>query len=153
MFNGLRRVAGSLPSEVGTEHELLLHAPTDDRPFFRNFLRQRVDELPSKKADPFEFMRLWDDALALMYLLIFVVSSFAIAFFLGPLLRLAGRGLPGIRLRYTLVFMLYFACLGYGFLMIEIPLLQRFILLLGKPVYALAVVLFALLLFSGLGSL
>jgi hypothetical protein len=49
--------------------------------------------------------------------------------------------------------MLYFACLGYEFLMIEIPLLQRFILLLGKPVYALAVVLFALLLFSGLGSL
>jgi hypothetical protein len=48
---------------------------------------------------------------------------------------------------------LYFACLGYGFLMIEIPLLQRFVLLLGYPVYALAVVLFALLLFSGLGSL
>jgi hypothetical protein len=94
MFNGLRRVAGSLPSEVGTEHELLLHAPTDDRPFFRNFLRQRGDELPSKKADPFEFMRLWDDALALMYLLIFVVSSFAIAFLLGPLLRpsVAARG-------------------------------------------------------------
>src|SRR6185295_8986257 len=49
--------------------------------------------------------------------------------------------------------LLYFACLGYGFLMIEIPLLQRFVLLLGYPVYALAVVLFSLLLFSGLGSL
>jgi len=38
-------------------------------------------------------------------------------------------------------------------MMIEIPLLQQFILFLGYPVYALAVVLFALLLFSGTGSL
>jgi hypothetical protein len=54
---------------------------------------------------------------------------------------------------HTLVLLLYFACLGYGFLLIEIPLMQRFILLLGQPVYALSVVLFSLLLFSGLGSL
>jgi hypothetical protein len=38
-------------------------------------------------------------------------------------------------------------------MMIEVPLLQRFVLFLGYPVYALAVVLFALLLFSGAGSL
>jgi hypothetical protein len=37
--------------------------------------------------------------------------------------------------------------------MVEIPLLQRFVLFLGYPVYALAVVLFALLFFSGIGSL
>ena len=49
--------------------------------------------------------------------------------------------------------LLYFACLGYGFMMIEIPLLQRSCCFLGYPVYALAVVLFALLLFSGIGSL
>jgi hypothetical protein len=40
-----------------------------------------------------------------------------------------------------------------GFLCVEIPLLQRFILFLGHPAYAMATVLFALLLFSGLGSL
>ena len=47
----------------------------------------------------------------------------------------------------------YFACLGLAFLFVEIPLAQRFILVLEQPVAALAVVLFALLLFSGLGSL
>ena len=47
----------------------------------------------------------------------------------------------------------YFACLGLAFLFVEIPLAQRFILVLGHPVVALAVVLFTLLLFSGLGSL
>jgi hypothetical protein len=47
----------------------------------------------------------------------------------------------------------YFALLGLGYLSVEIPLLQRFILFLGHPAYAMATVLFALLLFSGLGSL
>jgi hypothetical protein len=47
----------------------------------------------------------------------------------------------------------YFGLLGLGFLFVEIPLLQRFILFLGQPVYAFAAVVASLLLFSGLGSL
>jgi hypothetical protein len=47
----------------------------------------------------------------------------------------------------------YFACLGLAFLFVEVPLAQHFILLLDQPVIALAIVLFAILLFSGLGSL
>jgi hypothetical protein len=49
-------------------------------------------------------------------------------------------------------FFLYFALLGLGFLFVEIPLLQRFILYLGQPAYAFAVVISALLLAAGLGS-
>ena len=48
--------------------------------------------------------------------------------------------------------LVYFACLGIGFLFVEIPLIQRFILFLDHPVYAFATVLFALLLASGAGS-
>ena len=47
----------------------------------------------------------------------------------------------------------YFACLGLGYLLVEIPLMQHFILFLGQPTYAFSTVLFALLMFSGLGSL
>jgi hypothetical protein len=43
--------------------------------------------------------------------------------------------------------------LGIGFLLVEIPLIQTFILLVGRPTIAFAVVLFALLIASGLGSL
>jgi spermidine synthase len=46
----------------------------------------------------------------------------------------------------------YFACLGIGFLFVEIPLIQRFILFLDHPVYAFATVLFTLLIASGVGS-
>jgi hypothetical protein len=40
-----------------------------------------------------------------------------------------------------------------GFLVLEVVLIQRLVLFLGFPTYALSVVLFALLLFTGLGSL
>jgi MFS family permease len=47
---------------------------------------------------------------------------------------------------------LYFGLIGLAYLLVEIPLIQRFILFLGHPAYALTAILFTLLLFSGLGS-
>ena len=46
----------------------------------------------------------------------------------------------------------YFLALGLAFLFIEISSMQRFILFLGHPLYAMAVVLSGFLLFAGLGS-
>jgi hypothetical protein len=46
-----------------------------------------------------------------------------------------------------------FAALGLGFIMVEIALLQRFLLFLGQPIYTYAVVLAGLLIFTGMGSL
>ena len=43
--------------------------------------------------------------------------------------------------------------LGAGFMLIEVALLQRFVLLLGHPVYSLTVTLFSVLLGTGIGSL
>src|SRR6266496_89767 len=47
----------------------------------------------------------------------------------------------------------YFALLGVGFMMVEIALLQRMSVFLGHPVYALSVVLFSLILWTGFGSM
>ena len=43
------------------------------------------------------------------------------------------------------VSLLFFAAIGLGFLLLEVALIQRFVLFLGFPTYALSVVLFALL--------
>ena len=43
----------------------------------------------------------------------------------------------------------YFGALGAGFMLLEVALLQRFVLLLGHPVYSLTVTLFSLLLGTG----
>ncbi|MDX2267949.1 MAG: hypothetical protein NW208_07575 [Bryobacter sp.] len=49
-------------------------------------------------------------------------------------------------------FLLYFVCLGAGYIMIQVALIQKFVLLLGHPTYALTVIIFTMLLASGLGS-
>src|SRR5690606_15950059 len=47
----------------------------------------------------------------------------------------------------------YFLLIGVGFMFVEIALLQRLSLFLGHPVYSLAIVLFSIVLSTGLGSL
>ena len=46
----------------------------------------------------------------------------------------------------------YFAQIGMGYMLVQVPALQRFSIYLGHPTYTLAIVLFAMILFSGLGS-
>jgi hypothetical protein len=58
------------------------------------------------------------------------------------------RGAP----RTGIVALLYFIAVGFGFILVEISLIQRFVLFLGHPTYALTVVVFLLLLSSGAGS-
>ncbi len=47
---------------------------------------------------------------------------------------------------------LYFILLGRGFMFVEIPLLQKGSLYLGHPTYSLSIVLFSMLVFTGIGS-
>ena len=54
--------------------------------------------------------------------------------------------------RGALSFVLYFSALGIGYMLVEIVLMQKFILFLGYPTRALSVTLFSLLLSSGIGS-
>ena len=56
------------------------------------------------------------------------------------------------RERGVLGFLLYFLFIGCGYILIEVGLIQKFVLFLGHPTYALTVVIFSLLISSGLGS-
>jgi len=64
-------------------------------------------------------------------------------------------GAPALRHPQVLplVFRLFAACLGAAYMLVEIYLLQRFSLLLGRPAFTLCVTLFGLLLSSAAGSL
>jgi spermidine synthase len=67
--------------------------------------------------------------------------------------------LPLLRKRSTqktmksLPFVLYFSALGSGYMLVEITLVQKFVLFLGTPLLTLSVILFTLLAATGLGSL
>ena len=117
-------------------------APTDDRPFFFNL--QRVGHF-GETAAPGGF-RVPDPTLILAVTLAILVVLSAAAFAL-PLALVRGEGRPSIGS------LSYFGAIGLGFLVLEVVLIQRFVLFLGFPTYALSVVLFALLIFTGIGSL
>jgi hypothetical protein len=115
---------------------------TDDRPFFFH---------TTKLADQFQvaFGRamLFGNGLSALLTLMGISAALVILFVIGPL-ALAG----GPDTRRWSAWLLYFGALGAGFMLIEVSVLQRFVLLLGHPVYSLTVTLFSLLLGTGIGA-
>ncbi|MFN2426928.1 MAG: hypothetical protein ABR587_10840 [Candidatus Binatia bacterium] len=87
-----------------------------------------------------------------LVLVLMVVQSTLLGMVLviTPLL-FGARG--GLRAPGVLSYLAYFLALGVGFMFVEISFVQSFVLFLGSPTYALSVTIFALLLFSGIGSL
>jgi len=80
-------------------------------------------------------------------LMLLVISFLAVAAFLAlPLI------LRGTAARKPVGGLLYFAAIGLGYMLVEITFIQRFVLFLGHPTYALTVVVFLLLLSGGAGS-
>ena len=84
----------------------------------------------------------------LVLLAVLVISLVAVLVFL--VLPLALRRGPS---RQSPLSLLYFVAVGLGYILVEIAFIQRFVLFLGHPTYALTVVIFLLMLSSGAGSL
>jgi len=56
------------------------------------------------------------------------------------------------RRRGTMRWLWYFVFIGAGFLLVQVSLIQKFVLFLGNPTYALTVIIFSMLVSSGAGS-
>ncbi len=63
---------------------------------------------------------------------------------------LLGTRLP--RERGVKTFLFYFLCIGVGYILIQVSLIQKFVLFLGHPTHALTVIIFSMLVASGCGS-
>lgn len=74
-------------------HPFRISPPTDDQPFFFNFLRGRLAEgdIADVSEDPLQFVRKWHDAVVLLYMLIAVITGLALTVFFVPLLALQRR--------------------------------------------------------------
>jgi hypothetical protein len=121
--------------------------PTDDHPFFGHYFKwSQMDEIIAN------FGLTWQPFGGAGYLIILLI--FLLAFLLAggliilPVLVIKRRGTQ-LQAKHVPV---YFAFIGLAYMLVEMPLIQRFILYLDQPAYAFATVLFCILLFSGLGS-
>jgi len=131
-------------------YEYDVRPPTDNHPFFGHYFKWK--QVPQVLA---EFGRTWQPFGGAGYLVILglLVLAIVLAAFL-ILLPVAINRRPDRKMvsRFRPRHLIYFGLLGLAFLLVEIPLLQQFILYLGRPALAFTIVLFSLLSFSGLGS-
>ena len=125
---------------------------TDDRPYFFRFFKWRtLPELMALKERGGLPLLEWGYPVLLATLVQAVAAS--VLLILLPLgvvaRRTAEAATPtGFALRVAV----YFLAIGFAFMFVEIAFIQKFLLLLAHPLYAIAVVLCSFLLFAGLGS-
>jgi hypothetical protein len=139
----------SNPADYQRNYTFDISPVTDNRPFFfytvqprdmRKFLVSASHESADYKINK---------AVPLLFWLMGVSIFATILILVAPPLVLRTR-LPrqsGIR-----GFLLYFLFIGAGYILIEVALIQKFVLFLGHPVHALWVVIFSMLVSSGIGS-
>jgi hypothetical protein len=138
-------VTSADPKSVVNRNEMSLIPPTDDSPFFFFQL---------KPQDIFKFnnygSNLGREGFAvhiLQYLLIEIFILSILCIFIP--LYITSKDLPS---RGVVHLLIYFVCIGLGFMFIELAQMERLTVFLGHPMYGLSVVLFTLLLSSGIGS-
>jgi spermidine synthase len=150
-----------LPSQPGQNQFSDLIASNDPYGFARGYA---YNVAPVSDNAPFFFFTLkpeqilsegvrsaidWKVNLGVLVLLAVLVISVAavLAFLILPMAFGGGKA------RRSPLPLFYFVAVGLGYILVEIAFIQRFVLFLGHPTYALTVVIFLLLLSSGAGSL
>ncbi len=122
---------------------------SDDRPFFfytvqpRDLWRFMLDA--SRKTADYKV----NSALPILFGLIGIsVLAMVVIISLPPLVL--KHSLPHDK--HSVGALMFFLFIGSGYILIQVALIQKFVLFLGHPTYALTVIIFSMLLSSGVGS-
>lgn len=156
----LRTIASAVTQEelrsVGGRGTFDYTPPSDNNPYFFNMLRfSTIFTLFSDRSILHEQGVVRGNLVAIFVLAMLVVCLLVAA--LGAVvlpLALTRRGvLRRIRNRRAFIAgAVYFSLIGCGFMLVEISLMQRLTMFLGHPVYSLGIILFSLILSTGIGS-
>ena len=132
--------------ELARRYVFDIHPLTNDRPYFAAY--EKAGDLP-RITDRLELFQ--DDwGYLLLWATLGVAAAVSLVLILMPVL-LGWRSIfsrnPG-----KLGTIVYFACLGLGYIMVEVGLIAKFIEALGNATVSAAVLITGMLVFSGLGS-
>jgi hypothetical protein len=159
-FHTLLRGDAAARDAFVRNYEYDVSPATDDRPFFFNYYRwpalfERVGAMLTGRTAGgndtlFNYHTDFPVGHAVLFGSMLQILVLAALLIFLPLRKLAHSGLrtPGVWRYFG-----YFAALGLGFMLIEIALMQKLVIFLGHPTYALSVVLTSLLAAAGTGSL
>jgi len=138
-------IAGNDPYSFARQYAYNVAPVRDNAPFF--FFTLKLSQILHREG--LDQGIDWKVNLGVAVLAMALVISFVavLAFLALPL------AVGGGRRQQHAVRLLYFVAVGLGYILVEIAFIQRFVLFLGHPTYALTVVVFLLLLSSGASSL
>ena len=128
---------------------------TDNKPFFDNNLGFGYLTWEGMKEtfaqDDKGILALKDRPVAETTLLVILIQTIIVA---GLLLLFPLRFLQSdSKNKFEKKYLIYFACLGIGYIMLQIAMVQKFTLFLGQPVITLLTVIATMLIASGIGSM
>ena len=150
LYQGAMALLGEEAETFIRQYKFHIAPATDDSPYFFNFFKwESLGEILSLyRRGGFSLLELGYPVLVLTLLQALLASLLLI---LLPLWFFRRRGQSHIS-GYPQKVVGYFFAIGLAYLFIEIAFLQKFILFLAHPIYAVSVVLCGFLIFSGLGS-
>jgi len=149
-FEGASHLLGTADAEFLDDYKFNIRPATDNRPYFSHFLKWRtLPELLTLSERGGMPLLEWGYLVLIATLVLALLASLLLV--LLPLWLGRGREFRVAGLSWRII--VYFAAIGTAFMFIEIAFIQKFILFLHHPLYAVSVVLCAFLVFAGLGSL
>lgn len=137
------------------DYKYSVYPASDDQPFFHHFFKWSVfTELLSLRNQGGLALVEMGYIVLLATLALAIISSLILI--IVPLLvfhvRSKTNAAFSLAVSARVQLFLYFFFIGLAFLLIEIAMMQKFILFLHHPIYAIPVVLSAFMIFAGLGS-
>lgn len=153
-FETAQALLGPERARFLSEYKFDVRPATDDKPYFFHFFKWRtLPELLALKSQGGLPLLEWGYPVLVATLL--QATAAALLLIVVPL-RVLRRRPPvttnGSQRPHAWRVGFYFLAVGVGFMFVEIAFIQKFILFLSHPLYAVAVVLCAFLCFAGLGS-
>jgi len=145
-FDGAVALLGPQRQEFMDKYKFYIEPATDDKPhFFRTFKWSSAAEIFSLRKQGGMPLLDWSYPLLIATLLQAIAAS-VLLIVLPLALSRCRSSLPGAPMA------LYFLAIGFAFMFMEIAFIQKFVLFLAHPLYAVAVVLCAFLIFAGAGG-
>ena len=147
LYDGVSALLGARANDFVERYKFYIAPATDDRPYFFHFFRwSALPEVMALRQSGGAGLIEWGYLVLVGTVVQAVLAGFVLI--LLPLSRAGGHWPAGTGRRMGS----YFFLLGLAFLFVEMAFIQKFMLFLSHPLYAVAVVLSGFLIFAGFGS-
>lgn len=148
LFEGAMALLGREREDFIDRYKYNIAPATDERPYFFNFFTWgALPEIVGLRGRGGAPLMEWGYPILAATLIQAIAVGFVLIIIPLWVFKRRGVGYSG-----WAAVLVYFCALGLAFMFIEIAFIQRFILFLSHPIYAVAVVLASFLTFAGIGS-